>query len=92
MSQRRRREHTEIKTLPILHNVFAPVMPTTAPALASLTTIMAAIHTVLTAVLAAVRSVFLAVLAAVLAIVILTAHCQAKHAEDHQKTQHYCSL
>jgi hypothetical protein len=62
-------------------------MPT-APDLAAVTTILAAVRTVL----AAVHSVFLAVLAAVLAVVILAAHCQAYHAEDHQKTQHYCSL
>jgi hypothetical protein len=67
-------------------------MSTTAPGLASLTTILTAVGTVLSAVIAAVRSVLLAVLAAVPAIVILAAHCQTYHAEDHQKTQHYCSL
>lgn len=87
MAQRR----FEIKTLPVLHSVFAPVMPT-APGLASLTTILAAVRTVLTAVIAALRPVFLAVLAAVLAVVILAAHRQTYDAEDHQKTQHYCSL
>jgi hypothetical protein len=54
-------------------------MPTTAPGLASVTTVLASVHTVI----AAVRSVLLAVLAALPAIVILAAHRQACHAEDH---------
>jgi hypothetical protein len=65
---------------------------TTTPGLATLTSILPSVDAVLAAVLATIRSVFLAVLAAFLAIVILAAHCQADHAEDHQKTQHYCSL
>jgi hypothetical protein len=60
-------------------------MSTTATVLATMTTILAALHSIF----AAVRSVFLAVLAA---IIILSTHCQADHAEDHQKTQHYCFL
>jgi hypothetical protein len=44
---------------------------------------LAAIRTVLAAIFAAVRTVFLAVFAALAAIVILAAHCQPCHAEDH---------
>jgi hypothetical protein len=32
------------------------------------------------------------VIAAIAAVVILPAYCQAYRAEDHQKTQHHCSL
>jgi hypothetical protein len=67
-------------------------MTTAAPVLPTMPTILAAVHAVFLAVVAAVRSVFLAVLASILPIVILAAHGQADHAEDHHQTKHYGSF
>jgi hypothetical protein len=51
-------------------------------------TILAAVHAVFLAVVAPFRPV----LPSILPIVILAAHGQADHAEDHHQTKHYGSL
>jgi hypothetical protein len=64
---------------PLLHDVLAAVVTAAAPRLAAMPAILAAFHAVLAAVLAPFRTI----LAAILTVVILSAHCQADHAEDH---------
>jgi hypothetical protein len=63
-------------------------MTTAAPVLPAMPTILAAVHAVFLAVLAPFRPV----LPSILPIVILAAHGQADHAEDHHQTKHYGSF
>jgi hypothetical protein len=84
--------HFQTKTRRFLHIVFAAVVPTTAPVVAAVTSILASLHTVFAAVFTAVCSVLAALFATLLPIAILAAHRYADHTENHQKTQNYCSL